>query len=70
MAGLFSLTLWLVLLAAVVDWVQLFGAFDLVFVFVIAGGDVLLNRLRPAKLTLFLSADLVLDLRAAQDRAR
>ena len=67
MPGLFFLALGVVLLA-VVDGVQFFGAFDFVFVFVVAGGDVFLNRLCPAKLTLFLGADLVLDLRAAQDR--
>ena len=70
MAGLFLLALRVVLFAAVVDGVEFFSAFDLVLVLVIAGGDVFLDRLRPPKLTLLLSADLVLDLGAAQYRTR
>ena len=59
-----------VVLAAVVDGVKLFRTFDLVLVLVVLGRDILAKRLRPAKLALLLGVDLVLDLRASQNRPR
>ena len=60
----------MVLLAAVIDGMEFFGAFDLMLVLVVASRRVLLQHLCPAELPLLLDADLVLDLGTAQDGPR